>query len=91
MENQVVAEKARWIGVSNFNNEQIERLLAAGCTLPAVNQIQLNAYLQQPELVKNLHDKGIVVMSYSTLGSPGLTNFYKFLELRFVVFKISFS
>lgn len=81
MEEQAISGKTRWIGVSNFNSEQVERLLAAGCTTPAVNQIQLNAYLQQPDLVKYLQDKGIVVMSYSTLGSPGLPDFYKSLGI----------
>lgn len=76
MEEQVDAGKTRWIGVSNFSKEQVERVLAEARIPPANNQIQLHVYLQQPQLVRFLQDNEIVVTSYSTLGSAGTTKLF---------------
>lgn len=72
MEEQVQLGKAKTIGISNFNQDQVRRILEAAKIKPATNQIELHAYLQQPELVKYCQDNGIVVVSYQTLGNPGL-------------------
>lgn len=87
MEEQVNAGRTRWIGVSNFTAEQVGRILAAADIPPANNQIQLNAYLQQPDLVKYLQDNEIVVTSYSTLGSPGSTVLYDSFGVKYVGLK----
>lgn len=42
--------KIRGIGVSNFQPNHLEQLLAAGGTVPAMNQIELHPGLQQNEL-----------------------------------------
>ena len=60
----------RSIGVSNFNQFQLGRIIKEGSICPAVNQVELNPYLTQPELVDFCKKQGIVVTAYSPLGSP---------------------
>lgn len=69
MEALVAKGKVRSIGVSNFTQKKIETLLKSAIIPPAVNQIEAHAYLQQPELLKWSHEKGIVVAAYSPLGN----------------------
>lgn len=73
MEDQVYLRRTRAIGVSNFNKEQVSRILANSRIKPAALQVELHVYLQQPELVKYCQDNGLVVVSYSSLGNPGRT------------------
>lgn len=42
--------RARAIGVSNFEIDHLERLLASSDTVPAVNQIEVNPYLSQEKV-----------------------------------------
>src|SRR4051812_32025190 len=42
--------KVRAIGVSNFMVEHLTRLLEHASVIPAVNQIEVHPYLQQPEV-----------------------------------------
>jgi len=57
------------IGLSNFQVEQVETLLASAKIPPAVNQIVLHPYVykQQTRLLEYLAEKGIVVEAYSPL------------------------
>ncbi|RVE40979.1 hypothetical protein evm_014370 [Chilo suppressalis] len=57
------------IGVSNFNQSQIERILDSGLETPAVLQVEVNLNLQQPELLSYCKTKGITVMGYTPFGS----------------------
>lgn len=59
--------KARAIGVSNFNVAHIEAIKAAGLQLPQANQIELHPWSQKPELVDYLNRSGIVPIAYSSL------------------------
>lgn len=59
----------RSIGVSNFNIEQMKRLLANCNVPPAVNQIEINLNLGQKELVDYCQSKGVVVVAYSPFGT----------------------
>jgi 2,5-diketo-D-gluconate reductase A len=60
-------EKARAIGVSNFNAAHIEELAAAGLPVPHANQIELHPWSQKPELVRYLDSHGITPIAYSSL------------------------
>jgi alcohol dehydrogenase (NADP+) len=44
--------KARHLGVSNFSPHQMETLLNRSSHVPAVHQMELHPYLQQPDWVE---------------------------------------
>ncbi|XP_073948138.1 aldo-keto reductase AKR2E4-like [Choristoneura fumiferana] len=56
------------IGVSNFNSEQVGRIIANSNIKPAVNQIEVNPTLTQDVLVAYCQKQGIVVMAHSPFG-----------------------
>ncbi|KAK1448579.1 hypothetical protein CCUS01_11540 [Colletotrichum cuscutae] len=60
--------RARVLGVSNFGIGALEEM-KKGCegVLPCVNQIELNPWCQQRELVAYCQQNGIVVQAYSPL------------------------
>ena len=63
--------KARSIGVSNFKQAHLERLMAETGVVPAVNQIQLSPAITRTA-EREFHEKhGIVTESYSPLGGSG--------------------
>ncbi|CAI2357484.1 unnamed protein product [Caenorhabditis sp. 36 PRJEB53466] len=66
---------ARAVGVSNWNNDQIARVLALGVTPVHNSQVELHLYFPQHEHVKFCQANNISVTSYSTLGSPGRVHF----------------
>jgi len=57
------------IGLSNFNQEQIQTIIDGGNVRPAVLQVEVHPFFQQEGLVQFAHSKGIVVTAYSPLGS----------------------
>jgi diketogulonate reductase-like aldo/keto reductase len=59
--------KARAVGVSNYTVRHLEELLARAKEPPAVNQVELNPFLQQRELVAFCRRHGIVVEAYAPL------------------------
>ncbi|KPJ16305.1 1,5-anhydro-D-fructose reductase [Papilio machaon] len=63
----------RAIGVSNFNLQQMQRLLANCNVVPVVNQIEINLNLGQKELVEYCQSKGLVVVGFTSFGTmvPG--------------------
>jgi diketogulonate reductase-like aldo/keto reductase len=61
------AGKARTIGVSNYTIRHLEEMKNYASEMPAVNQVELHVFLQQPELLRYCHDNGIAVEAYSPL------------------------
>ncbi|XP_014280528.1 dihydrodiol dehydrogenase 3 isoform X2 [Halyomorpha halys] len=79
MEAQVDAGRTKSIGLSNFNQSQIKRVLD-NCCIPPVNlQVEIHIYLQQKELVSFCKQNGVTVCAYSPLGSP---SYREFMEER---------
>lgn len=64
MEGLVTQEKARSIGVSNHNVQLIADMLTYCQIRPAVNQVELNPFLSQRELVAFLEDQRIVPVAF---------------------------
>jgi diketogulonate reductase-like aldo/keto reductase len=67
MEQVAEAGKTKAIGVSNYTIRHLKELLSECSIKPAVNQVELHVFLQQPELVRFCQDNGIVVEAYSPL------------------------
>ena len=62
--------KAKSIGVSNFNIQQLERLIKETGVTPVVNQVESHPYLPQKELLQYANKVGIYLTAYSPLGTP---------------------
>jgi diketogulonate reductase-like aldo/keto reductase len=58
---------AKSIGVSNYTISHLKEMKKYAKVTPAVNQVELHVFLQQPELVKYCQDNNIVVEAYSPL------------------------
>lgn len=55
------------IGVSNFGQAHLEKLLHTAVIPPAVNQVEIHPWLQRRELAAYCRAQGIVVEAYSPL------------------------
>ncbi|KAF8691877.1 reductase, partial [Rhizoctonia solani] len=71
LEELVAKGKIRNIGVSNFNVRRLTNLTSAPDIRirPAINQVELNFFNPQPELVKWSKENKVLLESYSPLGS----------------------
>ncbi|WP_020671898.1 aldo/keto reductase [Amycolatopsis nigrescens] len=63
--------RARAIGVSNFKQSHLRRLLDETDVVPAVNQVELHPKLQQPELRGFHQEHGIVTEAWAPLARGG--------------------
>ncbi len=59
--------KAKSIGVSNYTIKHLEEMKEYAKVMPAVNQVELHVFLQQPELIAYCREHNIVVEAYSPL------------------------
>lgn len=69
MEEAMNQQLARHIGVSNFSQKKIEKLLENAQVRPEMNQVELHPLLQQQDLINYCHSEDIHVTAYSPLGS----------------------
>ncbi|XP_074101240.1 aldo-keto reductase 1B-like [Cotesia typhae] len=60
---------AKNIGISNFNSEQITRLLDNCRIKPVVNEVECQPYLTQKKLSAFCRERGMVIIAYSPLGT----------------------
>ncbi|KAF9887914.1 hypothetical protein FE257_009436 [Aspergillus nanangensis] len=68
MMEKCVGPRCKAIGVSNFTQKTLEVLLAEARIVPVVNQVELHAFNPNLKLVPYCREKGIQVMSWSTMG-----------------------
>jgi len=71
--------RVRAIGVSNFMPQHLERLLNETSVVPAVNQVEVHPYFQQPTLQRLHAEHGIATQAWSPIG--GITS-YRGMEKR---------
>lgn len=71
MEDLVNKGLVRSIGVSNFNSQQIQRILDKGRLKPMVNQVECHPYLTQERLDNFCAERNITLSAYGVLGSKG--------------------
>ena len=64
--------RARSIGVSNFNPDHIERLIAETGVVPVINQIELHPDFQRKDLQEAQRKLNIATQSWSPLGQGKL-------------------
>src|SRR5262245_22830548 len=63
--------RVRSIGVSNFTAAHVERLVRETGVVPAVNQLEVHPSFQQRGIRPHHGKLGIIIQSYSPLGSGG--------------------
>lgn len=72
LEEIAASGRSRATGVSNFLPEHLERVIALGGTVPAVNQIELHPALQQAETVAFNRAHGIATEAWSPLAQGAM-------------------
>ncbi|XP_031778644.1 aldo-keto reductase AKR2E4-like isoform X3 [Nasonia vitripennis] len=77
MEECIKLGLTRSIGVSNFNSQQLTRLLESASIKPVMNQIELHINLNQKKLREFCASKSIAVTGYSPFGAPGRNNVFQ--------------
>ena len=70
MEKLVKDGFVRSIGVSNFNQFQLNRLLQVAEIKPVVNQIEVHPFLTNERLVEFCQQNQVVVTAFSPFASP---------------------
>lgn len=70
MEKLVPLGLTRSIGISNFNSEQIDRILSVATIKPTVNQVECSPQVNQNKLIDFCKKRDIVVTGYTPLGRP---------------------
>ncbi|GFG35827.1 hypothetical protein Cfor_07247 [Coptotermes formosanus] len=70
MEECVELGLTKSIGLSNFNSEQIQRVLDVAAIRPVVNQVECHPYLNQNNLIEFCRNQGIWITAYSPFAGP---------------------
>lgn len=70
MEECVKLGLTKSIGLSNFNSEQVERILSVAEIKPVMNQVECHPNLNQKKLREFCAKRGIAITAYSPFGSP---------------------
>ncbi|CAL8071308.1 unnamed protein product [Orchesella dallaii] len=83
LETQVDAGKVKSLGISNFNEEQAQRIVNIARHKPVNQQVELHAYFQQKPLREMMRKLGISVTAYAPFGSPGRKAFYESRGVKF--------
>jgi 2,5-diketo-D-gluconate reductase A len=65
---------ARAIGVSNFDPDELDQVLAGGTIAPVVDQVQFNPSAYRKALLGACEERGIALEAYSPLGTGALLN-----------------
>lgn len=68
MEKAVAESKVKSIGLSNFESERLEEVLAAATIKPSVLQVECHPYYQQNDLKKRIAPFNTVIESWYPLG-----------------------
>jgi diketogulonate reductase-like aldo/keto reductase len=68
MEDLYRAGKIRAIGVSNFEQPHLEKVMKHGTIIPAVNQVQTHPFLQKAELHNYMMSQGIQHVAWAPFG-----------------------
>ncbi len=69
MESLVDKKLCRHIGVSNFSVLKLKALLDVARLKPEINQIELQPYLQKPDMLDFCNKNGVHLTAYAPLGS----------------------
>lgn len=69
MEGLLKTGKVKAIGISNFSQKEVNRILENASIVPAVHQMEIHPWLQQKDFYKFHREKGIHVTQYSPFGN----------------------
>lgn len=72
MEELVKKDMVRSIGLSNFNSEQVGRVLKSCTIKPVMNQVECSPSISQRKLIEFCKDRDIVVTAYTPLAKANV-------------------
>lgn len=70
MEQLLETGKVRSLGVSNFNSQQLDRLVSLARIKPVANQIECHPNLNQIKSIAFARERNVTIIGYSPLGRP---------------------
>lgn len=70
MEKLLDSGRVRSLGISNFNAQQIERVLAVAKIVPVTNQVRCNPRTNERALIKFCNERNITLTAHTPLGRP---------------------
>lgn len=73
LEQLVASGRVKSIGLSNFNSEQVSRVIQFATIKPVINQIECHANFNQLKYINYLKERGVATVCYSPLGRPSVT------------------